>query len=110
RYGEFRVHAASFGWAHVPSGAETIKGNSRLWGRRSVDAVGDSTLRTGAEILVFWGAPGQKYPPSAARRGRNAARLGRLGAFMWHFSPLRGGLCRVRRHRRTGAIPSSVAY
>src|SRR5258706_11378223 len=95
---------------HVPSGEEAFKLNSRLSERRSVDAVGDSPPRAGAEIRVVWVAPGQKYPPSAARGCRNAARLGRLGAFMWHFSPLRGGLCRVRPGRRSWVIPRSVAY
>jgi hypothetical protein len=55
-------------------------------------------------------APVQKYSGLGGLRGRNAPRLGRLGAFMWHFSRLRGGLCRVRRGRRSWVIPRSVAY
>jgi hypothetical protein len=43
-------------------------------------AIGPSTPARGALILVFWVVSGQKYPPSAARRGRNAASFGRLGS------------------------------
>lgn len=55
----------------------------------------ESTRPAGAEIPPIWRPAVQKYPRSAARRGRNAACLGPPGAFMEQFSPLWGGLCRV---------------
>jgi hypothetical protein len=63
----------------------------------------------GAEIPRSGSSRVQKYPRKRQLRGRNTRGFGRLGAFMWHFSPLRGGSCRVRAGPQMGAIPSFAA-
>jgi hypothetical protein len=66
---------------------------------RAVNAIGPFEMTEYLGLAMVWVALAITAPFG----------LGRLGAFMWHFSPLRGGLCRDLADGRSWVKPRLAA-